>query len=109
MSASADSKKQPVIDRESPLKHSPTTLSDYSNLHCACGQLFGPGKAAEAHIESCELFKDRFGELLTALMNTAKKITCRNDYNVIKYLFHLQKYHIRLRIKGAGFCWFYSF
>ena len=83
--------------KESP--ESAQILASYSNLHCACGQPFGTDKSAETHITTCVQFKARFGELFAALANAAKNIKNRNDYNLIKYIFHLQKNNIRQRIK----------
>ncbi len=76
------------------------TLNHYSSLTCACGQPFGNGRAAELHFTECAQFKARFGDLFNALIGTAKHVRGRNDYDIIKYLFHIQKYYIRVRLKS---------
>ena len=80
---------------------SKSSLNGYMEIHCSCGQSIAFDKQNENHFADCPEFKAQFGELLSALINTAKKVKDRNDYNIIKYLFHIQKYQIRRILKQA--------
>lgn len=73
----------------------------YANMLCACGQPVAFNKVFEDHLSACTQFQSKFGELLAALINTAKKVKDKNDYNIIKYMFHIQKFQIRKVLKQA--------
>jgi hypothetical protein len=74
-------------------------VNGYSNMKCSCCQAVSFDKAFESHFSNCSSFQLQFGELLNALVNTIKKIKDKNDYNLIKYMFHVQKFQIRRVLK----------
>jgi len=75
------------------------SLNGYSNMKCSCGKVVTFDKSFESHFSNCSSFQLQFGELLNALINTIKKIKDKNDYNLIKYMFHVQKFQIRKVLK----------
>ena len=76
-----------------------SSTGDYQKLKCICGSPFGVIKAAEKHFSECVTFKSKFGALVNILMEVAKTVRNRNEYEIIKFLVHIQKIYIHQRFK----------
>lgn len=76
-------------------------LKHYSTLLCKCKKLFAELEPIEAHIVECKELKTHFGELIAALVNSIKMVGNKNDYNLVRYLFYLQKQCMRQKLNNA--------
>lgn len=78
-------------------------LNGYAETHCECGKKFSKIESVKDHIMQCSQFQSRFGELVKILKDVIENIRTKNDYDIIKFLFHILRHCIREKLKNTRF------
>ena len=76
-------------------------INGYGDTYCECGTQFSQIKSIQNHIMECQKFQDRFGGLVKELIDVFKNTKTRNDYNIVKFLFHIMRQYIRDKLSTS--------